>query len=425
MTGPFPHRRHVLAGLTGSAAFALLSPHALAQTKAKLVVVGGGFGGATAARYLKTYLPDASVTLVEPATEYVACPFSNLVIGGVRDISQQRFTYDSLKSLGIDVIHARASDVNAEAGSVTLDNGDTLAFDRLVLSPGIDIRWVALEGYDEAAAEIMPHAWKAGPQTSLLRQQLEDMEDGGLVVMSVPLAPFRCPPGPYERASLIAHYLKTTKPNSKLLVLDAKDEFSKKPLFLEAWAEHYPDHLEWRSASDFGRTVSVNTATMTLSTDFDVIKADVANVIPPQKAGLIAERAGVADETGWCPINPLDFSSPLQPNIHVIGDATIAAPMPKSAFSANLQGKLCALQIARALSGKTLAPTVLANTCYSYTTPDEAVSITGVYNNGGSSISSVEGAGGVSPYGADFNVRNAEAEQAEAWFATITSDTFG
>lgn len=420
-----PDRRQAMSVLAGAAAMPYLAPRAMAETRARIVIIGGGFGGASAAHFLKAWLPNAVITLVEPAQVYTACPFSNLVIGGLREMRAQRFTYDGLRTRGVDVIHQRADDVDPASKTVTLKSGDTLSYDRLVLSPGIDFRWGALEGYDEVAQTAMPHAWKAGTQTELLRQQLSDLQDGGLVVMSVPAAPFRCPPGPYERASLIASYLKTHKPASRLLVLDAKDAFSKKPLFLEAWAKHYPDHLEWRGASDFGRVISVDPASMTLSTDFDNYTADVANVIPPQKAGLIADRAGVADETGWCPINPLDFSSPLQTDIHVIGDATIAAPMPKSAFSANLQGKLCAFQIARTLSGQTMAPTTLANNCYSYITPDEAVSIAGVYTNGDGVLTSVEGAGGLSPAGAGHDIRAAEAAQAEAWFDTITAETFG
>lgn len=420
-----PQRRSLLAGLAGAAALPFISSPALAQTRPRLVVIGGGFGGATAARFLKTYIANADVTLVEPQATYTACPFSNLVIGGLREMSAQTFSYDRLKAEDINVIQERAEDVDPSARTVTLGSGDTLSYDRLILSPGIDIRWDALEGYGPDSQQAMPHAWKAGPQTTLLRDQLDAMQDGGLVVMSAPAAPYRCPPGPYERASLIAHYLKTQKPASKLIILDAKDQFSKQPLFLEAWAQHYPDHLEWVGASDFGRVVSVDPTAMTLSTDFDTYKADVASVIPPQKAGEIAARAGVADQTGWCPINPVDFSSTLQDDIYVIGDATIAAPMPKSAFSANLQAKLCALQIARDLSGAAIAPTVLTNTCYSYVTPDAAVSITGVYSNADGKLSSMDGAGGLSPAGAAPAIRAAEAAEAEAWFQQITRQTFG
>ena len=425
MTNLSQTRRGVMLGLAGFAALAGLSATAAAQTRARLVVVGGGFGGATAASFLKQILPNASVTMIEPNTDYYACPFSNLVIAGMRDLEAQRFGYDALKAQGVEVVHDRASDIDPSAHTVKLASGAALPYDRLVLSPGIDFRWNAINGYDAGAAEIMPHAWKAGPQTLLLRRQLEAMKDGGLVVMSVPPAPFRCPPGPYERASLIAHYLKTHKPKSRLLILDAQDKFSKQPLFEEAWAQLYPGLIERRDAEDFGRVISVDPSMKTLATDFENMKADVANVIPPQQAGEIAQRAGVADATGWCPIDPLTFGSTLQPDIHVIGDATIAAPMPKSAFSANLHAKLCATQIARILTGLPPEPTVLTNTCYSYLSDDAAVSITGVYTNEGGKLHSVEGAGGLSPLGADPAIQGSEAMQADAWFRTITQQTFG
>ncbi|KCZ94122.1 NAD(P)/FAD-dependent oxidoreductase [Hyphomonas johnsonii] len=420
------NRRHVLAGLGALAVpFVDFGTQAFAQTRARIVIVGGGFGGATAARSLRRLLPNADITLVEPNPTYTACPFSNLVVGGTRDISAQAFTYAPLVQTGITIIHDRAIEIDASRKEITLGGGASLTYDRLILSPGIDFRWGAIEGYDQSAAKRAPHAWKAGDQTVLLRDQLAAMEDGGLVVMSVPAPPFRCPPGPYERASLIANYLKTRKPRSKLLILDHQDRFSKMPLFKEAWAENYPDHLEWRGASDDGRVSRFDAASLTLSTDFDDIRADVANVIPPQKAGEIADRAGVADATGWCPINATSFESTLQNDIHVIGDATIAAPMPKSAFSANLQAKICAIAVARLVSDMAPEPTILANTCYSFVTPDQAVSISGVYSNALGQFSSIEGAGGLTPVGAMSNVRSAEAAQAEAWFAAITGEAFG
>lgn len=403
----------------------LLPQSALSQTRAKIVIIGGGFGGASAARQLKMLLPQASVTLIEAQAAYTACPFSNLVIGTDRALSEQVFSYDALAQSGVEIVTQRAVDVNVETKTVKLADESTLAYDRLILSPGIDIRWGAIEGYSAAAAELLPHAWKAGPQTSLLRRQLEALEDGELVIMTVPPAPYRCPPGPYERASMIAHYLKSRKPNSKLLVLDAKDSFSKMALFQEAWAEHYPDHIEWRGAIDDGRVSRVDAASNQVFTDFDAHEAAVINVIPPQKAGAIADAAGVSDATGWCPIEPLAFESTLQPGIHVIGDATIAAPMPKSAFSANLQAKICAMSVARLLADLAPEPTVLANTCYSYTTPDEAISIAGVYSNASGVLQSISGAGGVSPIGADKSVRAAEAAQAAHWFTTITHEAFG
>ncbi|MFN3233590.1 MAG: FCSD flavin-binding domain-containing protein [Alphaproteobacteria bacterium] len=422
MTAPL-HRRSILGGLAGLAVMPGFA--ARSQSRASVIVVGGGFGGATAARFLKRYGPALQVTLVEPNKTFVSCPFSNLVIGGTRDLSRQEFGYDGVRRDGVEVVHDRALDVDAVAKTVELAGGQMLSYDRLVLSPGVQIDWTGLEGYDEAAAEIMPHAWKAGEQTALLRRQLEAMDDGGLVVMTAPPAPFRCPPGPYERASLIAHYLKTQKPKSKLLVLDAKDDFSKKPLFLAEWAARYGDILEWRGGSDDGRVIRVDADTKTLETDFDQVQAEVANVIPPQKAGEIAVRAGVVDQTGWCPIDATSFESPLQPDIHVIGDATIAVPMPKSAFSANLQAKVCALQIVRLMSGLAPEPTVLANTCYSYVAPDAAISIAGVYTNEGGAFANVPGTGGVSPADPGPGGREQEAVQAADWFRAITAETFG
>ncbi|MEO1660580.1 MAG: NAD(P)/FAD-dependent oxidoreductase [Pseudomonadota bacterium] len=416
-----PDRRSVLAlGLASALPF-----RAHSQTKAKLVIVGGGFGGASAAKVLRALLPAADITLIEAQTTYTACPFSNLVIGGTRQLSAQQYTYDPLRELDISVRHQRAIDVDANGKTLTLEDGAALHYDRLILSPGIDVRWDAIEGYNQQAAETLPHAWKAGHQTQLLHQQLQALEDGQTVLMSVPPAPYRCPPGPYERASLIAHYLKTQKPRSKLIILDAKDRFSKMELFREAWATNYPDHLEWRGAIDDGAVTRVDADARTVFSDFGSETAAVVNIIPPQKAGDIAIKAGVTDATGWCPIKPLDFESRLQSDIHVIGDATIAAPMPKSAFSANLQAKICAIGIARSLSGRTVEPTVLANTCYSYTTPDTAISIAGVYSNEGNQLTSISGAGGVSPLGAGLNVRAAEAAQAAHWFETITQEAFG
>ena len=271
----------------------------------------------------------------------------------------------------------------------------------------------------------MPHAWRAGEQTTVLRNQLDAMEDGGLVVMSVPANPFRCPPGPYERASLIAHYLKTSKPKSKLLVLDAKDQFSKQRLFQNAWKELYPDHLEWVSLSSGGKVTAVDAATNTLTTEFGKHLAKVANVIPPQKAGRIAELAGVANQTGWCPIDPVTFEVTLVPGIHVVGDATIAGAMPKSAFAANAQGKVCAASIATLISGGTPATPKLINTCYSLAAPGYGISVAGVYQPKNGLLADVEGAGGVSPLEVPGDFRAREAGYAQSWFATITAEVFG
>jgi len=312
-----------------------------------------------------------------------------------------------------------------KARAVIVATGARLNYDRLVLAPGIDIRWDALPGYTEAAAEVMPHAWKAGEQTLLLRRQLEAMDDGGTVVISAPANPFRCPPGPYERASLIAYYLKTRKPRSKLIILDAKDAFSKQRLFLNAWKELYPDLLEWVPLSKGGAVTEVDPATKTFVTDFDKHQASVGNVIPPQKAGRIATVAGVADRTGWCPIDPVTFESKLVPNIHVLGDAAIAGAMPKSAFAANAQAKVCAIALARLLRGESPPTPKLINTCYSLVAPDYGISIAGVYQPANGQLMDVPGAGGVSVIDAPRSTRSLEASLANGWFNTVASETFG
>ena len=408
----------------GALAMPFVARAAQAAT-ARVVVVGGGFGGASVARALKAGDPSLEVTLVEANPTYSACPFSNHVIAGLRPIEAQRFDLSGTTRAGASVIQATATGVDPTARKVTLQGQSAINYDRLVLSPGVDLNYAALPGYSEAAAERMPHAWKAGAQTLLLRDQLEAMPDGGVVVMSAPANPYRCPPGPYERASLIAYYLKTQKPRSKLILLDAKDVFSKQKLFQQAWASLYPGLLEWVSLSDGGKVNSVDPTAMTFSTDFNVQKADVANVIPPQRAGAIAALAGVADRTGWCPIDPMTFESKLQANIHVIGDAAIAGAMPKSAFAANAQAKICAAAIIRALSGQQPVEPRLMNTCYSLVAPDYGISVAGVYRPVGGVLTDIEGAGGTSPLEASARIRGLEAGYGEAWFKAITAEAFG
>jgi NADPH-dependent 2,4-dienoyl-CoA reductase/sulfur reductase-like enzyme len=417
-------RRQFLKQSSALAAAALLPSPAIAQAAPRVVVVGGGFGGTSVARALRTLDSKIQVTLVESSATFTACPFSNAVLGGLRDLKAQQFGYGKVRANGVNVVIGTAIGVNPQGRTVRLADV-TLPYDRLVLAPGIDIRWGALPGYNEAAAAKMPHAWKAGEQTQLLRRQLEALDDGGLVVMAAPNNPFRCPPGPYERASLIAHYLKTNKPKSKLLVLDAKDQFSKQGLFQRAWKELYPDHLEWVSLSSGGKVTSVDPSTNTLTTDFGKHVAKVANVIPPQKAGRIAELAGVTNNTGWCPIDPVTFESKLVPGIHVVGDATIAGAMPKSAFSANAQAKVCAAAVARLVRGAQPAQPILINTCYSLVAPDYGISVAGVYRPVNGALTEVQGSGGVSPANAPKDFRVSEAVFAEAWFRTITSEVFG
>jgi len=419
-------RAFLKLGVAATASATLLPVRTFAQGAApRVVVVGGGFAGASCARALRQAAPRVAVTLVEANPTFTACPFSNAVIGGLRELSAQQFTYERVAGEGITMVRALATGVDAQARTVTLADGARLPYDRLVLAPGIDIRWGALPGYDEAAAAQMPHAWRAGEQTVLLRRQLEAMDDGGLVVISAPANPFRCPPGPYERASLIAHYLKTRKPRSKLIILDAKDAFSKQRLFQAAWAELYPGLLEWVPLSKGGNVTSVDAGTRTLVTDFGRHQAKVANVIPPQKAGRIAEIAGATDRSGWCPTDPVTFESKLQAHIHVIGDAAIAGAMPKSAFAANSQAKTCAAAVARLLTGAVPSTPKLINTCYSLVAPDYGISVAGVYQPSGGQLADVPGSGGVSPADAPRATRAVEAVLAEAWFRTITGEVFG
>lgn len=419
-------RRAFIKSAAAGASVALFPLPAISQGAAgRVVVVGGGFAGATCARALKKLDPRLNVTLVEASQTFTACPYSNGVIAGLRELREQQFGYDKVAADRVTMAFASATGVNPQARNVTLSNGSTLPYDRLVLAPGIDIRWDGLPGYTEAAANAMPHAWRAGEQTTLLRQQLESMADGGLVVISAPANPFRCPPGPYERASLIAYYLKTKKPKSKLIVLDAKDAFSKQRLFQDAWKALYPDHLEWVSLSKGGKVTSVEPASKTLVTDFGRHQAAVANVIPPQKAARIAEIAQVTDRTGWCPVDAMTFESKQQPNIHVIGDAAIMGGMPKSAFSANAQAKVCAAAVAKLLAGQKPDEPRLINTCYSLVAPDYGISVAGVYQPKDGVLTDVQGAGGVSPVDAPKSTREAEVAFANGWFKTITTEVYG
>jgi NADPH-dependent 2,4-dienoyl-CoA reductase/sulfur reductase-like enzyme len=387
-----------------------------------VIVVGGGFGGATCARELRRQGVD--VTLVEPNRTYVACPFSNAVLADLRSMDAQQFGYDAIKREGIAVVSQRAVRIDPQRRSVVLEDTTTFAYDRLVLAPGIDFRFDALPGYDEAASASLPHAWKAGEQTLLLRRQLEAMEDGGTVIIAAPGNPFRCPPGPYERASLIAHYLKARKPRSKVLILDAKDTFSKQRLFQAAWQELYPGMIEWVPLSSGGKVNEVDAKSLTLTTDFGRHTGHVVNIIPPQRAGQIAQSAGTTDRSGWCPIDPVTFESRLQPNIHVLGDAIIGGGMPKSAFSANAQAKVCAAAVAGLLHGQAPGAPKLINTCYSLVGPDYGISVAGVYRPVNGVLTDVEGAGGTSPLNVPASFRSLEAAYAEAWFDTVTTEVF-
>ena len=419
--------RRQFFSLAGSLPFArLLTGRARANTHARVVVVGGGFGGATCAKYLRLADPSLGVTLVTPQRQFITCPFSNTALVGLRSVASLTYTYQRLQErYDVQLVQAQAKKLDPATQRLTLSEGNTLAYDKLVLSPGVALRWGAIEGYDLAASAVFPHAWQAGPQTLLLRRQLEAMEDGGLVVISAPETPYRCPPGPYERASLIAHYLKTHKPKSKVLLLDAKDSFTKDTLFRAAWKRRYPGLLEWVPEAQGGRVVQVDPRAGIVRTEFDEYKPAVANIIAPQRAAAIARSEDLDAGTGWCPVHASTFESRVHTNVHIIGDAALANPMPKSAFSANNQAKVCAAAIAALLRGEPVAQPALMNTCYSLVAPDSGISISAVYSVENDTIRIVPGSNGTSPLDAPETTRALEAAYARSWYANITADTFG
>ena len=420
--------RRNFAKIIGSAGLAstLGMPSLVFGASKKVVVVGGGFGGATAAKYLRKLDSSIDVTLVEPNPTYYTCPFSNTVLGGIKDMSEIAHGYGAMKNKhGVRVIHAKAKNVNSNSKTVTLDNGRTLDFDRAIVSPGVDLRFDSMEGYSQTDTDKMPHSWKAGPQTALLRRQLENMRNGGTVLICPPGNPFRCPPGPYERTSLIAHYLKTHKPKSKIIILDAKEKFSKQSLFMSGWDLHYGDLIEWRAGTAGGKISRVDPQNMQVETEFGMEKGDVINFIPAQHAGKVARDSGLTNKKGWCPVNQVTFESTLQPGIHVIGDASIAGKMPKSGFSANSQGKVAAAAIVSELAGQEPIEPSYANTCYSLITPEHGISVAKVYKiSDKKTIVGVKGSGGVSPKNEDPIVRRQEAIYTQGWYDAIVHDMF-
>lgn len=389
------------------------------------MIVGGGFAGAACARALKKLQSGLAVTLIEADKIFTACPMSSEVVAGLRELKDQEFGYGGVARAGVTVVNGTARSVDPAKRTVTLADGAVFPWDRLVIAPGIDVDWKGLPGYDEKAAERLPHAWKAGPQTLLLRRQLEAMENGGLVVISLPEGLIRCAPAPYERASLIAHYLKTKKPKSKILILDAKDSFSQQRLFQRAWKERYPGMVEWVPLSQAGKVTLVDPATNTFVTDFDKHKAAVGNVIPPQRAAAIAITSGVADRSGWCPVEPVSFESTLQPGIHVLGDAVVLSGLAKSAYIASEAAKVCAAAIVARLAGRTPAEPQLGNMCYSVVAPDYAFSMKHVYRPQNGQLVEIPGNTYLSPVDGDAALRAKEAGEAQAWFKTATGETFG
>ncbi len=413
----------VLAASTGP-----LTHFAIAQGKGKVVIVGGGAGGATVAHHLKKSAPELDVTLVEVQPHYTTCFFSNLYLGGFRTLDSLTHGYDGLKGIGVNVVHDMATGVDTAKKTVTLKDGDRLSYDRLVLSPGIDFKYEGIEGYSPEAAEVMPHAWKAGPQTKLLKSKLEAMEDGGLVVIAPPGNPYRCPPGPYERMCMVAHYLKSNKPKSKLIILDPKTKFSKQPVFMEAVNKYYKDIVQLNLTNEIDNfaVVKIDTGTGELTTKSgDKFTAAVANIIPNQKAGKIAFDAGCTDGD-WCPVEAGTFLSAKVSDVYVLGDASVATQMPKSGFSANSQAKAVAAHIASVLGGKKLFPPRFRNTCWSLVAPNDSVKVGASYQAGekdGKQMLVASG-GFVSKVGEDAKMREEQFKESEGWYSGITADIF-
>jgi sulfide dehydrogenase [flavocytochrome c] flavoprotein subunit len=425
-------RRSFLKASAGTlAATGLGFPYIARAGAKKVVVVGGGAGGAIAAKYIKLMDNSIDVTLVEKNATYHTCFLSNEILSGERTLESVTFGYDGLKKLGINVVVGKASGLD---GTNVVVDGNKIPFDRLVVSPGVSFNWEAIPGYSEEISDTtVPHAWKAGDQTMLLRKQLEAMPDGGTVIISAPADPFRCPPGPYERASQIAMYLKHHKPKSKILLLDAKEKFAKQGLFTQGWTKLYGygtenSMIEWLPPSKQGKVVSLDAKGMTVvAGDMeDKHKADVINIIPPQKAGQIAIDMGLT-EGDWCPVNMATFESKKVPNVYVIGDSCVATPMPKSAYAANSQAKVCAVAVITSLNGGEMPEPTYVNTCYSILGKDYGISVAGVYrfSKEKDAIISVEGAGGLTPETATEETLKREVQYAQSWFKNITEDMFG
>jgi NADPH-dependent 2,4-dienoyl-CoA reductase/sulfur reductase-like enzyme len=390
----------------------------------RVVVIGGGAGGAMAARLLAAAGKGLDVTLVEPKTSYVTCFFSNLYIAGLRSLESLTHGYGVLSDrYGVKVMHQVAVAVDPEKRTVRLSGGDVLAWDRLIVAPGIDFRWDAIDGYGPEAAQTMPHAWQAGEQTELLRRQIEAMADGGTFLIAPPDDPYRCPSAPYERASLVADYFKREKPKSKIIILDAKDDFPLQDLFEEAWARFYPGMIEVLPAEFSGGIRAVDPATMTVFGEGEEFKVAVANVIPPQSAGRIAHQAGLVDRRGWCPVDPVSFESAHRPGIHVIGDAALASPMPKAAYSARQHAQVCAEAVLEALSGKEAEAGVLGGACWSHVAPGHAVRERAAFAVIGGALQRIEL--DISPIGQSDEIQAATARDGDDWYAEITADIFG
>ena len=412
------------AGATGAALSGCASAPEAKKPIARVIVIGGGYGGATAARYIRAWGGGAiEVFLIERNTQFVSCPLSNLVLGGSRKVEDLTLGYGKLRDEGVVVLHDEVIGIDPEKKRISLSKIADLSYDRLVVSPGVDFMHDQIAGYDAEAQKTVLHAWKAGPETAALRAQLEAMRDGGVVLLSIPKAPYRCPPGPYERISQIAFYLSQAKPKSKILVLDANEDIvSKKGLFLAAWNDLYKGLIQYMPNHE---VKEVAAKAGSVKTDFDTFKADVLNVIPPQRAGNIAAQGKlITTNNRWCDVDWLTMESKAVAGVHVLGDATLSASaMPKSASMANNHAKIAAGSIVALLTGQQVNPEpVIANVCYSYVSDKEAMHVTSVhrYDAAKKTLLPVAGAGGVSPQRSEL-----EKSYADAWARNIWADSLG
>ena len=422
------HRRDLFRLAAGGVALAAapsFARSALAQAKPKVVVIGGGAGGATAARYLAKDSGGAlDVVMVEPGDTYTTCFHSNLWLGGFKSWDEITHSYENLTKAGVRQAKSMAEAVDRERREVRLADGTRLAYDRLIVSPGIDLKYDSVPGYSEVAAEKMPHGWKPGPNMQLLKRQLDALPDGSTIVMVAPPNPYRCPPGPYERVSMMAHVLKTKgHRSSKIIVLDPKERFSKQPLFQSAWESHYPGMIEWQDPNMHGGVKGVDASTMEVKTDLETYKAALVNVIPAQMAGKVARDAGLANASGFCPIDPASMRSMQDANIYVIGDACIPGDMPKSGFAANSQAKVAALMIRGELASARTFPARYANTCWSLLAPDDTIKVGGRYEPKDGKIAEVQGF--VSQRGESADIRKQTTDENAGWYKGITADMFG
>ncbi|MBF0182780.1 MAG: FAD-dependent oxidoreductase [Magnetococcales bacterium] len=429
-------RRSFIKLSGGVAAVSLTSafgvPAIAGEAKQKVVVVGGGYGGAVVAKYLRMADPKIQVTLVEKNADYYSCPLSNWVVAGFRDMALQKWSYDGLKKHGVEVIIDEVTAIDPAAKSVATAGGKKLAYDALVVSPGVDFK--EFPGYDAEAQKKILHAWKAGPETVALAKQIAAMKDGDTYILVAPADPYRCPPGPYERASLVAHYLKKNKPKSKVLILDAKPKFSKQGLFQEGWTQLYgfgSDNsiIKWVSGAEGGKVVRVDAKEMAVYTDNNGFEEKhvgaCINFIPPNVAGKIATAAGLTNESGWCPVHLNTFESKIHKGIYVVGDASASGGMPKSGYAANSQAKVVAAAIAARLNGKEAGEPSYVNTCYSMLSPDYGISVAAVWKYDAATPDKVkEISSGVSPSKAPDFIRKQEALYNESWYQSIMADTF-